>query len=137
MTGGAGDDAIPTPDAVGDLSIVGRLALTCLSGDAPGRSYRLDRLQMLIGRADEAEGVKPDIDLSEQEASQPRHWVSRRHAEITWTPQGCQVIDLKSTNKTFVNERELVPYEPVPLRAGDRMRIGAIEFLVEPAPDDR
>jgi diguanylate cyclase (GGDEF)-like protein len=56
--------------------------------------------------------------------------VSRRHAAIERTPQGFTIIDLESTNGTYVNDarsREHV------LIAGDRIRIGShiYKFLAD------
>lgn len=55
--------------------------------------------------------------------------VSRIHCRITATPAGqLEVHDLKSTNGTFVNGRRV---ERATLVAGDRLKIGRVEFVVE------
>ena len=48
--------------------------------------------------------------------------VSRTHAEIVRSLDGYVVIDQKTKNGTFVNERQID--RPAPIRRGDRIRIG-------------
>ena len=53
--------------------------------------------------------------------------VSRLHCRLTATDEALEVVDLASTNGTFVNDmrvREAV------LNAGDRLRIGSVELTV-------
>ena len=52
--------------------------------------------------------------------------VSRHHAQVRPSPEGFRVVDLGSTNGTYLNERPLTG--PQPLHAGDRIRIGDSEF---------
>jgi len=52
----------------------------------------------------------------------PSASVSRRHAEIRWTPGGTPLLlDLNSTNHVFVNGREV---KQADLQAGDTLRLG-------------
>lgn len=55
--------------------------------------------------------------------------VSRMHCKITPQADGFAIVDLDSTNGTFVNRQRLT--EPHILANGDRLRIGHIEFLYE------
>src|SRR6266567_3381097 len=50
--------------------------------------------------------------------------VSFHHAEIRPGGQGYSIIDLRSTNGTFVNEQQLIPGMPRQLNQGDAIRIG-------------
>jgi hypothetical protein len=52
--------------------------------------------------------------------------VSRQHAYfvVTATSQECFLVDMESTNGTFVNTRRLRPNEPCPLSAGDEILFG-------------
>jgi diguanylate cyclase (GGDEF)-like protein len=52
----------------------------------------------------------------------PAEDVSRRHARITGDPEGHLLVDLASTNGTWVNGRRVDVHR---LRAGDRLRLGA------------
>jgi pSer/pThr/pTyr-binding forkhead associated (FHA) protein len=55
--------------------------------------------------------------------------VSRRHAQLVRTAGGQQeIVDLQSTRGVLVNGR---PVARAHLRAGDRIRIGATEFIYE------
>jgi pSer/pThr/pTyr-binding forkhead associated (FHA) protein len=53
--------------------------------------------------------------------------VSRVHCRLTATDERLEVVDLKSTNGTFVNDRRV---EKAHLSAGDRLRVGRIELKV-------
>lgn len=47
--------------------------------------------------------------------------VSRRHARLETTPEGCWVVDMGSTNGVYVNDLRV---ERQQLAAGDRLRLG-------------
>jgi pSer/pThr/pTyr-binding forkhead associated (FHA) protein len=53
--------------------------------------------------------------------------VSRLHCQLTATPDHLDVVDLSSTNGTFVNGRRV---KKGSLIAGDRLRIGRVEMKV-------
>jgi pSer/pThr/pTyr-binding forkhead associated (FHA) protein len=54
--------------------------------------------------------------------------VSRLHCRLTATDAGqLEVIDLKSTNGTFVNDRKI---QQAVLVSGDRLRVGRLELLI-------
>jgi pSer/pThr/pTyr-binding forkhead associated (FHA) protein len=54
--------------------------------------------------------------------------VSRFHCRVTVTPTGeIEIVDLESTNGTFVNDRRV--HRGV-LATGDRVRVGRVELLV-------
>lgn len=54
--------------------------------------------------------------------------VSRVHCRLTASDAGLEVQDLQSTNGTYVNDRRV---ERLVLAAGDRLRVGRVELLVE------
>jgi ABC transport system ATP-binding/permease protein len=54
--------------------------------------------------------------------------VSRLHCRLTAGNDHLEVLDLKSTNGTFVNDTRV---EKAKLAAGDRLRIGRVELTVE------
>ncbi len=56
---------------------------------------------------------------------------SSRHAEIRPEGNGYAIIDVGSTNGTFVNEQQLRPNEPRQLQTGDTIRIGDTSFSYE------
>jgi pSer/pThr/pTyr-binding forkhead associated (FHA) protein len=56
--------------------------------------------------------------------------VSRLHCRLTASDDNLEVLDLKSTNGTFVNDRRI---EKARLATGDRLRIGRVELTVNMA----
>jgi pSer/pThr/pTyr-binding forkhead associated (FHA) protein len=53
--------------------------------------------------------------------------VSRLHCRLTATDANLEVVDLQSTNGTFVNDKRV---DKATLSAGDRLRVGRVELLV-------
>jgi pSer/pThr/pTyr-binding forkhead associated (FHA) protein len=53
--------------------------------------------------------------------------VSRLHCRLTATDDNIEVIDLKSTNGTFVNDKRV---HKAALTTGDRLRVGRVELKV-------
>lgn len=53
--------------------------------------------------------------------------VSRIHCQLSALPDGLFVEDLKSTNGTFINDQRV---RRSSLDAGDRLRLGRLEFSV-------
>jgi pSer/pThr/pTyr-binding forkhead associated (FHA) protein/ABC-type sulfate/molybdate transport systems ATPase subunit len=76
--------------------------------------FPLTKNIVLIGRSEQA-----DLRLPE---SMP--FVSKRHAEIRYTPGKAILSDLNSTNGTFLNSKRLEPGTPVILPSGSVIRIG-------------
>lgn len=85
------------------------------------------RSPMLLGRASEAEGYRPDFDMTFYDEGD---YVSRRHARITKGRAGYFITDLDSSNGTTVNGQMLPPHRARRLRNGDRIKVGlvAIQF---------
>ena len=54
--------------------------------------------------------------------------VSRLHCRLTAGEGTLEVLDLQSTNGTFVNDKRV---EQARLSAGDRLRVGRVELRVE------
>jgi ABC transport system ATP-binding/permease protein len=54
--------------------------------------------------------------------------VSRVHCRLTAGDDQLEVVDLKSTNGTFVNDKRI---EKARLGTGDRLRVGRVELTVE------
>jgi pSer/pThr/pTyr-binding forkhead associated (FHA) protein len=53
--------------------------------------------------------------------------VSRLHCRLTAATDNLEVLDLKSTNGTFVNDKRVGQAR---LKSGDRLRIGRVELRV-------
>ncbi|HLV36707.1 MAG TPA: FHA domain-containing protein [Spirillospora sp.] len=78
----------------------------------------------IIGRADDDRLRQPDIDLNLYQAYE--HGVSTLHAVIELTDEGVQIVDIGSTNGTWVNGRRLVPNQLYPLNDDDEIRFGRL-----------
>jgi Protein of unknown function (DUF3662)/FHA domain len=92
-----------------------------LTGSQPPKEWVLDSGRLVMGRL-------PACEISLNDAN-----ASRQHAQLVKREDGWWIVDLDSTNGTFVNgslvkERRLVP--------GDRIQIGSskLEFATEQAP---
>jgi len=62
--------------------------------------------------------------------------ISRFHARIQCTADECLIFDLKSTNGTTINKTAIVGDDPVVLRNGDQIKIGAAVLRYEAAAPD-
>ena len=56
--------------------------------------------------------------------------VSRRHALIRRGEAGYELIDLASTNGSWLNEQRLSPNKPYPLASGSQLRFGRMRLLI-------
>lgn len=92
------------------------MKLKVLAGAKEGTLVPLKRSKFLIGRASECT-LRAGSDA-----------ISRRHCVILTTDEGVAVRDLGSRNGTLVNGVKIS--KETPLRDGDRVRIGPLEFEV-------
>jgi pSer/pThr/pTyr-binding forkhead associated (FHA) protein len=60
--------------------------------------------------------------------------VSRRHCRLRITPALVTVRDLGSSNGTYVNGKPITGERP--LKPGDRLQVGRVQFLIEYQPSD-
>lgn len=87
--------------------------------DNLSQGFRLYRGTTRVGR-------DPDNELIAATAQ-----VSRHHAEIRFDGTYWNLVDLQSTNGTFVNNQRIWPGQPRRLQPGDVVRFGpAVEFRV-------
>ena len=94
-----------------DTGNVPRAFLRVVEGPLAGETFLIRKRVTTIGRALENDIVLEAID------------VSRRHARIEYADGRFTIIDLGSTNGTFVNG---VRVEHAPLRNGDRVALGTV-----------
>jgi hypothetical protein len=85
------------------------------------REFTLGRL--LTGDAEEA-----FIDLKPFGGYE--NGVSRRHAAIRRTVRGYEILDLGSTNGTWLNKKRLIPEKPYPLHNGAQISLGRLQIFV-------
>jgi FHA domain len=90
----------------------------------PERRFDLSGQQVLVGRRSRSRGIEPGVDLTgpPEDAG-----VSHSHALFVAIPDGWSVVDLDSANGTYINDasEQIAANEPVPLKAGDRVHVGA------------
>ncbi len=92
-------------------------------GSFPERRFPLSGTEVRIGRRSVSRRIEPEIDLTGPPTDTA---VSRLHAVLHAAPDGSwSVVDLGSPNGIVVNGRDVPPNEPVPLRDGDRIHLGA------------
>ncbi|MFG1943768.1 FHA domain-containing protein [Nonomuraea sp. NPDC048826] len=89
----------------------------------PERSFPLTGEQVRIGRSRRGRDLVPEIDL----AGPPTDpGVSNLHAVLLGQPDGSwMLVDPGSANGTLLNGKPVTVNVPVPVRAGDRVHLGA------------
>lgn len=87
--------------------------------------------ELLVGRADDAANLHPEIDLTQDNGAQKG--VSRQHAVFRIYEDGVALVDLHSTNGTRLNGYLLPAERPFPVKSGDEVRFGdlLIHLFVE------
>jgi len=106
-------DALIGEAAAGQDDKVSGAELVAVSGGAEGQSFALRGERVVIGRSERC-------DLRVDDSS-----VSSEHARISRDEGGWRVVNLLSTNGTFVNEKKI---SSAGLSDGDRVRFGRVEF---------
>lgn len=87
-----------------------------------------DRAETTLGRIDAASRSYPDIDFTPYNGMEAG--VSRRHAKLTRLGEGrFFIMDLSSTNSTYVNGEKLEPFEPRVLAEGDEIHLGSLKMV--------
>ncbi len=125
--GGTGGGA--TSEASGARQVIGRLVVRPLPGKSGGqtREVPLDGRDIAIGRSPTCDVMLEDDQL-----------VSRRHALLRYNGSAYTIVDLGSSNGTFLNEEET--HEETALHDGDLIGIGEYEILYSTSapisPDD-
>jgi pSer/pThr/pTyr-binding forkhead associated (FHA) protein len=54
--------------------------------------------------------------------------VSRLHCRLTATAEGIDIVDLDSTNGTYINDQRV---KTGCVKSGDRLRVGRVEFTAD------
>ncbi|MGB1288788.1 MAG: FHA domain-containing protein [Aggregatilineales bacterium] len=80
--------------------------------------------RVTFGRADNDSPGGPDIDLNPYGAQ--AKGVSRLHAAIEFSEDTLILLDVGSTNGTYLNGQRLPPNQPRVLRDGDEVRFGKL-----------
>ncbi|MBF6590099.1 MAG: FHA domain-containing protein [Ktedonobacterales bacterium] len=119
----ASSSASAAPVATATVGAVARVLMRSLVSPDPAgvREYVLDGHTIAIGRSPSCDIVVEGDQL-----------ISRRHALLRYDGARYLVVDLGSSNGTFVNDEEIT--EARPLRDGDRVSVGEHELLYSTQP---
>lgn len=82
--------------------------------------------RLTMGRRELEDSNPVDIDLMPYGGRE--QGVSRQHATLYRTRHTLSLVDLNSTNGTYVNGEQLVPHQPGLLRDGDEICLGKMRF---------
>ncbi len=86
------------------------------------------RNEFTLGRLSEGQPIMPDIDLTPYQAY--ASGVSRLHAVVKRDANRVVVMDLGSSNGTYINGRRLNPHVEEPLSHGDVLALGKLKIQV-------
>jgi FOG: FHA domain len=90
-----------------------------------------DRTEFTLGRSAEGQPIVPDVDLSPYNAY--ANGVSRLHAVIKLIKDQIVLVDLGSSNGTYLNGNRLSPYIETSVAHGDVVYLGKLkmQLLIE------
>lgn len=86
------------------------------------------RNEFTLGRLSEGQPIMPDIDLTPYQAY--ASGVSRLHAVVKRDSERVLVMDLGSSNGTYVNGRRISPHVEESLNHGDILALGKLKIQV-------
>jgi len=86
------------------------------------------RNEFTLGRLSEGQPIMPDIDLTPYQAY--ASGVSRLHAVVKRDSEHVLVMDLGSSNGTYVNGRRINPHVEESLNHGDILALGKLKIQV-------
>ena len=92
-----------------------------------------DQDEVLIGRSDPEADHQPELDLDPYGGASGG--VSRRHARLIRRGGAWHLVDLGSTNGTFINDEQLEPGQEAQLRDGDTVRLGSMALIFQVETD--
>jgi hypothetical protein len=87
-----------------------------------------ERAEFTLGRSADGQPIVPDVDLSSYNAY--ANGVSRLHAAIKLVNNRTVVVDLGSSNGTYLNGVRLSPYIETPVSHGDLIYLGKLKIQV-------
>jgi hypothetical protein len=87
-----------------------------------------DRTEFTLGRSAEGQPIVPDVDLTPYNAY--ANGVSRLHAALKLVKNQIVIVDLGSSNGTYLNGIRLSPYVEVPVAHGDVVYLGKLRLQI-------
>lgn len=95
-----------------------KVSLKVLTGNHEGKLIPVKDEKFFVGRSESCQ-LRPKSDS-----------ISRRHCAIVQKEGKVLLLDLKSRNGTFVNDKQLSPDKAKVLKSGDKIKIGQLEFEI-------
>jgi uncharacterized OB-fold protein len=114
--------------SAGSLVFEDEMVLRLEIDGAPTPILVYPKRETILGRRDPITGGAPDVDMTSYAGY--RMGVSRQHAVVRLEEKRLHISDLGSSNGTFVNGVRLIPYQPHPLRDGDKIALGKMAIHV-------
>lgn len=87
-----------------------------------------DRTEFTLGRSVEGQPIIPDVDLSPYNAY--ANGVSRLHAAVKLVKNQAVIVDLGSSNGTYLNGVRLSPHIETPIAHGDLIFLGKLKLQI-------
>jgi hypothetical protein len=87
-----------------------------------------ERTEFTMGRVSENQPIMPDVDLSPFKAFE--NGVSRLHAVIRNNTGNIVIMDLGSSNGTYINGTRIVPNIEQSIRHGDIIALGKLKMQI-------
>ena len=87
-----------------------------------------DRTEFTLGRSAEGQPIVPDVDLSAYNAY--ANGVSRLHAALKLVKNRVVLVDLGSSNGTYLYGTRLSPYIEMPVSHGDILYLGKLKMQI-------
>lgn len=133
-TDGLSVDPIEIPDTFIDYGLIPKDGIAIYAAGISKPMYLPMDKELIIGRK-KGETSEAFIDFSDSFLDFSgldgfNMGLSRRHALIRRSEFGFVVVDLSSTNGTWLNNKRLTPNEPYPFENGAQMRFGLLQILV-------
>ncbi len=97
-------------------------------GDDAKAIYVVDEQVFILGRKYMGEGKDKVIDLTPYDGYE--NGVSKRHAMIRRSADGYEIIDLGSTNGTWLNRQKLIPQRAYRLYSGAYISLGRLSLYL-------
>lgn len=120
--------AVKLPDSFIDEALIPQGGIAVYVAGAPNLIYLSFDENLVFGRKSENKFDETLLDLTALGGYQMG--LSRQHAMIRRKETGFELVDLSSTNGSWLNDEKLVPYQPYPLKSGAQLRFGRMKLVI-------
>ena len=105
-----------------------QIVFQLLTPEAPEISVNITS-PAVVGRSDDLSPMRPDLDLAEHGAEEAG--ISRQHAILLPSDNGVFLVDLDSTNGSWMNREFLEPGKKYPIKSGAQVELGNLKMVVQ------